>query len=163
MAGDEQVHSGRGKTIKVNKQQQHCDPEVGVLASPKRKRGRPKKSQTPSPTEVPRVPSLELAKENDETPSRTHGNFPEESLWTPPKLRLHGKQRPPILSKPTFGGSSLENQQQDAVQNGGKAVADKASEQQCTVEATSCGAKVAAIESGESVMSPMEIFRSLLA
>jgi hypothetical protein len=43
VAGDEQVHSGRGKTIKVNKQQQHCDPEVGVLASPKRKRGRPKK------------------------------------------------------------------------------------------------------------------------
>jgi len=163
LPGDEQEEFGRGKKTNIHKQQQHLDPEVDETPA-KRKRGRPKKSQTPSPTEVPRVPSLEMAKENDETPSRTQGNFPEEPLWTPPKRRrLCGKQRPTMPSKPMLGDSLLEKQQQDAVQNGGKAGAEKASEQQCTVEAISCEATAAAIESGESVMSPLEIFRSLLA
>jgi len=157
MAGDEQEEWA--KKANVETQQQFDKAEVP--ASPKRKRGRPRISQTPSPTEVPAVPSLEV--DDAETPSRSQGSFLKDSSWTPPKRRLHGKQRPPMPFKPTSCGSLLEKQQQDAVQNGDKAGADNASEQQCTVEAISCGTTTAAIESGESVMSPLDIFRSLLA
>jgi len=166
MTGNEEELGGSKKTKsqQQQQQQQQDDLQVAVPVSPKRKRGRPKKSQTQSPTGVSTMPGLEVTKERAETPSRMHGSFHEQPAWTPPKRRrLHGKQRPHEPTKPVLGGLLLEKQQQDAVQNGGKAVADKAYEDRRAVEATTCGATVAAIESGESVMSPLEIFRSLVA